>query len=286
MSECLFKKVIVIGYGKITGEVLSYVKSLEKKYGYELEFIEYEVHAVSITHKICTDEGIPYNLLPEKDRVTEKFLSVTEPLLIISASNNYLFPAAVVDRENTTVINFHNALLPKFPGRNAPSWAMFEGESETGITWHYVTPGVDDGAIIVQKKAEITADMKAYALAGTLMKIAYEGFVECFEKVLTGTAEVTHQTFPPNRKMYFSKMVPAEGVFSLEDDPVYIYRLLRSTDYGPNDIFPKMRTKLEGKDIEIVRYSKVDAAKADANDGAIYLPLDEGSMLRLKYKEL
>ena len=281
----IFQHIVIIGYGKITGEVLSYVHSLQDKYGYTMEFIEHEIHAVSITHKICTDEQIPYSQLPEKAQVTEKFMALDKPTLIISASNNYLFPADVVNKDNITIINFHNALLPKFPGRNAPSWAMYEGETEAGITWHYVTPGVDDGAIIVQKKTAIGPDMKAYELAGALMKIAFEGFCESFDGIVTGTAKVTHQVFPPNRKMYFSKMVPQEGVFSLDDKPEDIYRLLRSTDYGLNDIFPHMKTEYQGKRIEITRYRKIDAAKRE-DDGAIYLPLGESAFLKLKYKEI
>lgn len=281
----IFERIVIIGYGKITGEVLSFVHAQQEKYGYEMEFIEYELHPVSITHKICTDEGIAYSQIPDKAKVTEKLLAITEKTLIISASNNYLFPAAVVDKENITVINFHNALLPKFPGRNAPSWAMFEGESEAGITWHYVTPGVDDGAIIVQKKTQILPDMKAYELAGILMKIAFEGFCEVFEGVVCGTAAVTHQVFPPNRKIYLSKMVPNEGVFSLEDNPEDIYRLLRSTDYGLNDIFPRMKTVYQGKEIEIARYRKVDAAK-EGEESTLYLPFKDGAFLKLKYKEI
>ncbi len=281
----IFKHIVVIGYGKITGEVLSFVNAQKEKYGYTMEFIEYEIHPVSITHKICTDENIPYSQLPEKEKVTEKFLALMEKTLIISASNNYLFPADVVNKDNITIINFHNALLPKFPGRNAPSWAMYAGETESGITWHYVTPGVDDGAIIIQKKTQIGPDMKAYELAGTMMKIAFEGFCEIFEGVVTGTAKVTHQVFPPNRKIYLSKMVPNDGVFSLDDKPEDIYRLLRSTDYGLNDIFPHMKTVYQGKNIEITRYRKIDAAKQE-DDWSIYLSLGGNSVLKLKYKEL
>ncbi|HJJ36002.1 MAG TPA: formyltransferase family protein [Methanocorpusculum sp.] len=281
----IFQHIVVIGYGKITGEVLSFVNAQKEKYGYTLEFIEYEIHPVSITHKICTDENIPYSQLPEKAKVTEKLMALQEKTLIISASNNYLFPADIVNKENITVINFHNALLPKFPGRNAPSWAMYEKETEAGITWHYVTPGVDDGAIIVQKKTQIGPDTKAYELAGTLMKLAFEGFCESFEGVVTGTAPVTHQVFPPNRKIYLSKMVPQDGVFSLDDKPEDIYRLLRSTDYGLNDIFPHMKTTYQGKPVEIIRYRKIDAAKQE-DDGSIYLPLDAASVLKLKYKEI
>jgi len=286
MTKGIFDHIVIIGYGKITGEVISYVHAQQEKYGYSMEFIEYEIHPVSITHKICTDEGIAYSQIPEKEKVTEKLLGLTKKTLIISASNNYLFPASVVEKENITVINFHNALLPKFPGRNAPSWAMYAGETETGITWHYVTPGVDDGAIIIQKKTAILPDMKAYELAAELMKIAFEGFKEAFDGVVAGTATVVHQVFPPNRKIYFSKMVPGEGVFSLEDTTESIYLLLRSTDYGLNDIFPHMKTTYNGKTVEIVRYRKITPDKQEDDGKSIYLPFADGTILKLKYKEI
>ena len=70
----IFDHIVVIGYGKITGEVLSYVNAQKEKYGYDMEFIEYELHPVSITHKICTDENIAYSQLPERQRSPKNFL--------------------------------------------------------------------------------------------------------------------------------------------------------------------------------------------------------------------
>ena len=74
------------------------------------------------------------------------------------------FQKKIVSSENIVIINFHNALLPELPGRNAPSWSIYEGKDYTGITWHYVTEGVDEGDIIVQKKCDVTADIRAYEL--------------------------------------------------------------------------------------------------------------------------
>ena len=160
--ETDFRRVVVIGYGKATGNILKYVDDKKADYGYSPEFIEHEPHALSVTGQICKERGIPYAGIPDKKELGAYLGGITEETLILSASNNFLFPASVVERENITIINFHNALLPDYPGRNAPSWVIYQGETQTGITWHYVTAGVDEGSIIVQKTCEIGPDMKAY----------------------------------------------------------------------------------------------------------------------------
>jgi len=50
------------------------------------------------------------------------------------------------------VLNRHNALLPKNRGRLTPFWVLYKGETETGVSIHFVTEDLDAGDIIVQKK--------------------------------------------------------------------------------------------------------------------------------------
>lgn len=278
-----FQKVIVIGYGKVTGEVLQYVCDQQKEYGYEIEFIEHEVHSLSITEKICAGNEIPFMRITDKKELAAYLDKIAERTLIISASNNFLFPASLVEKEHITIINFHNALLPKYPGRNAPTWVIYMGEKETGITWHYVTVGVDEGNIIIQKRCEIGDDTKAYELTEHLMDLASEAFRESFAYVMTESVNARPQGFDPKRKMYRSFEVPAEGFFELTDSPEDIYRLLRSVDYGKNDIFPPMHTMIDGKEAEILRYRKITPDKRKDEEGFLHLPLEEG-LLKIKYK--
>ena len=175
-----FQKVVILGYGKVAGDVLQYVYDRKTEYGYALEFIEHEVHPLSITEKICSENSIPFMRITDKKKLAAVLNVITERTLIISASNNFLFPASLVDKPNITIINFHNALLPDYPGRNAPTWVIYMGEKETGITWHYVTAGVDEGNIIIQKRCGVTEDMKAYELTEQLMDLASEAFRESF----------------------------------------------------------------------------------------------------------
>lgn len=279
-----FHNIVVIGYGKVTGEVLQYVCDRQEEYGYELEFIEHEVHPLSITEKICRENRISYIQIPDRKELAAYLDKIGEKTLIISVSNNFLFPASLVNKEHISIINFHNALLPEYPGRNAPTWVIYMGEKQTGITWHYVTAGVDEGNIIIQKSCEIEDDLKAYELTERLMGLAGEAFRECFADIMSQSVEAKPQGFDLKRKIYRSHEIPSQGFFELSERPEDIYRLLRSVDYGKNDIFPSMRTRIDGHEAEILRYRKITPDKRKEGDDFLYLPLGESELLKMKYR--
>lgn len=281
--ETNFQRVVVIGYGKATGEILKYIDNRRADYGYGLEFIEHEPHALSVTAQICTERGIPFASMPDKRALGRYLGEIQEKTLIVSASNNFLFPAALVERDNITIINFHNALLPDYPGRNAPSWVIYQGEERTGITWHYVTAGVDEGSIIIQKSCEIGPDTKAYELTERLMDLACEGFYECFDAVLRENAQARPQEMVPGRRMYRSTEIPGDGFLNLEEKPEKVYRLLRSVDYGKSGIFPPLQTEVAGARAEILRYRKIAPGKKKEEADMLYLPLADGNLLKIKY---
>ncbi|MDE7231905.1 MAG: hypothetical protein K2N37_02355, partial [Lachnospiraceae bacterium] len=273
-------------YGKATGNILKYVDDKRADYGYCLEFIEHEPHALSVTEQICKERGIPYASILDKKELGAYLGGITEETLILSASNNFLFPASVVERENITIINFHNALLPDYPGRNAPSWVIYQGETQTGITWHYVTAGVDEGSIIIQKTCEIAPDMKAYELTERLMDLACEGFYECFAAVLARSVRARPQEFSPDRRMYRSTQVPGDGFLDLEKEPEELYRLLRSVDYGKSDIFSPLQMMVDGARAEVLRYRKISPEKRKDEENMLYLSLAGGDLLKIKYRLL
>ena len=165
-----------------------------------------------------------------------------------------LFPKEIVNKSGITIVNFHDSLLPKYAGMNAPTWAIFEDEKETGITWHYVTEGIDDGMIICQEKCEIVEDERAYQLASKLMTLGIDLFSKCIESILMGRIETTEQDKEENRKVFYAKDMPQNGMFSLQDDPDAVYRLCRSVDYGKSAVSPKLRIQNNGCMNEVKRY--------------------------------
>lgn len=288
-----FETVIVIGYGKTAGDVLRYVAEHQETYGYGTVFIEYETHTMSKLETMCHEVGASYEQIADKRELTERLTGISIPALIVSAGNYYLFPKAVVEKSNLEIINFHSALLPKFPGRNAQSWAIYEGEKTAGATWHYVTAGVDSGAIIAQRETPVTEDIRAYELTRDIMVKATEAFQSFFEELLVRHIEGRPQRLPEGeRKIYYSWELPGGGVCSVDDPAEDIYRMLRAMDYGRSDIFPPVRIRLaDGMEAEVTRYRKTPAehlcdgqqTALDIEKRQLYLALGGGYELAIKF---
>ena len=58
-------------------------------------------------------------------------------------------------------INLHGSLLPKYRGAAPVNWAIYHGESVTGVTVIHMTPKVDAGPCIAQAVIEIGPDETA-----------------------------------------------------------------------------------------------------------------------------
>lgn len=102
----IFEHVIVIGYGVITGAVLSVVDGHSKQYNYSLEYIEYEVHPFNTAKKFAEANSVDYQVIEDKHALTDYFIqsAMTFKLLIISASNNYLVPKNLVEKRSLIFI--------------------------------------------------------------------------------------------------------------------------------------------------------------------------------------
>ncbi len=287
-----FELVVVIGCGKIAGDVLRHVTELREKYGYRVRFIEHEIGAISRMRAVCAQVDVPYEQITDKAELTERLLALEGPTLVVSAGNHYLFPGAVVQKKNLEIINFHNALLPKLPGRNAPSWAIYLREPVSGPTWHYVAESVDSGAIIAQRETRLTEDVKAYELTRDIMALAYEAFQAFYEQLLQRHIAGTPQPVPEGkRKIFYSYEVPGGGRCSITEPAEDIYRLLRALDYGKNGIFPAARIRLEdGSELEVLRYGKtsaggIDRPRTDEENERLYLPMKGENMLTIRYRK-
>jgi methionyl-tRNA formyltransferase len=73
----------------------------------------------------------------------------------ISISCNQILRRAVLDSTRFGFLNFHAGALPRYRGRNVINWAIINGETEVGLTAHFVDEGIDTGAIVLQQTLPI-----------------------------------------------------------------------------------------------------------------------------------
>jgi phosphoribosylglycinamide formyltransferase-1 len=62
-------------------------------------------------------------------------------------------------------MNIHPSLLPKYPGLNTHQRAIDAGDTEAGVTVHYVTQELDGGPPILQARVPIEETDTAQSLA-------------------------------------------------------------------------------------------------------------------------
>jgi phosphoribosylglycinamide formyltransferase-1 len=80
------------------------------------------------------------------------------PELVVLAGFMRVVAAPFIERFPFRIINVHPALLPSFPGTDAPAQALRAGVRVTGCTVHLVDRGIDTGAIIGQVAVPVLPD--------------------------------------------------------------------------------------------------------------------------------
>ncbi len=86
-----------------------------------------------------------------------------------------------VSRYPKKILNVHPSLLPKHPGANAHDLVLAAGETESGMTIHYVDEGLDSGQIIVQKKCSVIPGDTVESLKARVQELEKEWYPKVLE---------------------------------------------------------------------------------------------------------
>lgn len=246
----MYNNIIIIGGGTLAINIANYIS----KQNSNLIFLEYKSNASISSKNFCEKNGITFFDL-DKTQITNFFLEIKGLTIVISVSNRYLFPREVLIKTNLCVINFHGALLPDFPGRNAEAWALFNLSSYGGITWHKVVEEVDKGDIIIQKKISFNEQHTSFRILREYMLIGFEAFVEIFQSLVRGDIKSTPQIILKKYKFNFSKDIPNNGYFDPTWSGPQMSAFLRAMDYGPLMILGNPLIKIDDVPYAIEKYS-------------------------------
>jgi len=102
--------------------------------------------------------SVPYKVISyknrtkhESEREIREYLDEFDVDVVALAGFMRLLSPSFVDIWENRLLNIHPSLLPKYPGLDAIEKAYDAGESEFGITIHFVDEGMDSGDAILQK---------------------------------------------------------------------------------------------------------------------------------------
>jgi methionyl-tRNA formyltransferase len=154
-------------------------------------------------------------------------------------------PQAFVNIPRHGTIQYHPSLLPKYRGPSSINWPIIKGETETGLTIFRPTDGLDEGAVIVQKRTPIGPDDTLGSVYfDRLFPMGVQAMLEAADAVVAGTHRETAQD--ESQASYEGWCRTAEARIDWARPVDHVYNLIRGCNPAPG-----AWTTLGGKTLQI-----------------------------------
>jgi methionyl-tRNA formyltransferase len=186
-------------------------------------------------------ETVTYSAKSEEALLWVRTIS---PDAIFSLYYREIIPRDILNIPRLGSVNLHPSLLPKYRGAFSSPWTIFNGDKETGFTYHYMTEDVDAGNILLQKILAVRENDTAFSLYHRLIREGVSLFGLVLDMVLSGEKGST-QTGEPS---YYPRAVPNKGIIDDDWAPERIERFIRAMFFPP---FKGAVVIRNGKEVEV-----------------------------------
>jgi len=200
--------------------------------------------------------------MPERLKEPEflGWLSSKKPDVGVVVAFRYL-PKEVYALPRLGTINLHASLLPRFRGAAPINWAIYYGETKTGVTTFLLDEKIDTGAIFAQQECSIGPEETAGELSEKLSKAGAELLLETLESLEAGTPKPVPQ---PEAGISTAPKLKKEDLFvSWERAAQEVHNQIRA--FSP---VPTAWGGLGGEVIKIYKSHILDPEKSNGKPGS------------------
>lgn len=100
----------------------------------------------------------------------------------------WLIPQDAIETPALGIVNGHPSLLPRYRGPFPIAWAIRNGETETGLTYHFMDAEFDTGNVLAQKAIPLAPDEVDATLVSKLEEASVELLPQVFALLAAGDA--------------------------------------------------------------------------------------------------
>jgi methionyl-tRNA formyltransferase len=116
------------------------------------------------------------------------WIAALQPDVIVVMAYGQLLPPALLEMPRLACINLHASLLPRHRGASCIPAAILAGDSDSGITVMHVSPGMDEGDVILRVPIPLAADETAGTLHARIAQLAPAALLEALALLEGATA--------------------------------------------------------------------------------------------------
>lgn len=152
--------------------------------------------------------------------------------IIISYLSQWIIPKQLLEKAEVAAINFHPG-PPEYPGIGCTNFAIYNNETEFGITCHHMVSKVDTGDIIAVKRFNIYESDTVFSITQRCYSDILNMFYDIFSLLMNGESlPISKEKW--QRKPYVRKQLDELCRLTPEMDVVEIERRIRATNFlGP-----------------------------------------------------
>ena len=148
-----------------------------------------DAYALVRAEKLCVPTIVLTKPELNNEEMTMSVLRRYEIGFIVLAGFLPIVPDFIVEAFPHRIVNIHPSLLPKFGGKGMWGHHVHEavkaaGETETGMTVHWVTPVCDSGEIIAQYKVALSPDDSVEIIAEKEHQLEMKYYPKVVEDIL------------------------------------------------------------------------------------------------------
>ena len=152
IGSCVLEKLI-----NLKANIIAVVTRADKPSGRNKKIIVGQVKQIALDHNIRVFQ-------PEKLSDVLNELSNLKPDLILTCSYGKIIPIEIINLPKYHCVNIHPSLLPKYRGASPMQGAILNNETETGVTFMFVTKALDEGDILFQEKIQMSNNETLFSL--------------------------------------------------------------------------------------------------------------------------
>lgn len=180
--------VFVSGSGSNLQNIIDNVEN-QKLQNVEIAMVIADRYCYGIERSL--DHGIPTYLLDDRSTFSEdadhNLTGENIDLIVLAGFLSILTPE-FTEKWKNKIINIHPSLLPKYGGKGMYGPKVHQavldaGDKKSGATVHFVTAGVDEGEIIIQKEFIIDAEDQVEDLQRKVAEVEKEIMIEAIRKL-------------------------------------------------------------------------------------------------------
>jgi methionyl-tRNA formyltransferase len=186
-------------------------------------------------------------------------LRAYEPDLALCTGFPWLIPAEAIAVPKHGIVNGHPSLLPRYRGPFPVAWAVRNGETEIGMSYHLMDAQFDTGNVLAQTPIPLADDETNESLFGRFPALTAELLATVFERLERGD-----RGDPQEGGEYQSVFEDDYRFVDLTQTAAEVHRQVRAWSFVP-PILPKMGPIFErdGTSVRLLRTSLTEVAEAE-----------------------